>query len=74
MRYRADFAFLKFHLAIEIDSWKYHTSRESWTADVTKNNDVVSWGWSILRFTEEALGDTRGMARMIREALVSRGW
>ena len=74
MRYRADFAFPKFNVAIEIDSWKYHGNRVAWGQDVMKNNDVVSWGWSVLRFTEMTLGDTAGMARLIRETLVSRGW
>ncbi len=72
--YRADFAYPQYQLAIEIDSWKYHGTLEDWTNDVTKSNDLVSWGWSVLRFTQEDLKRPRYVAQVIREALVSRGW
>ena len=74
MVYRADFAFTKYKLAIEIDSWEHHSRFAEWNADVIKNNDVVAWGWSVLRFTASALADMNATARTIREALVSRGW
>lgn len=73
-RYRTDFAYRQYNLAIEIDSFKWHKDLGPWTEDVTKSNDLVAFGWSVLRFTEEDLVRPGYVGLMIKEALVARGW
>ncbi|MDQ4119241.1 MAG: DUF559 domain-containing protein [Actinomycetota bacterium] len=46
-----DVAFPAARVAIEIDSWAWHTDPERFQADRRKGNDLVAAGWTVLRFT-----------------------
>ncbi|TCK25475.1 endonuclease domain-containing protein [Pseudonocardia endophytica] len=46
-----DVAFPAARIAIEIDSWAWHTDPERFRADRRKGNDLVAAGWTLLRFT-----------------------
>lgn len=71
---RIDFAYRKQLLAIEIDSHRFHSARDQWADDVARNNLLVADGWSILHLTEEHLHRPKNTARLILEALYTRGY
>ena len=48
---RVDVAFPELKLAIEVDGFAYHSDHVRFQRDRTKQNDLVSLGWTILRFT-----------------------
>ena len=48
---KIDVAFPAARIAIEIDSWAWHTDPERFRADRHKGNDLVAAGWTLLRFT-----------------------
>lgn len=50
-RYRIDIALPDQKIAIEVDGYKFHSGRESFDADKKRQNDLVSDGWTVLRFT-----------------------
>ncbi len=50
-RTTVDVAFVAERLAIEIDGWAWHHSPDRFQRDRTKQNQLVSAGWTVLRFT-----------------------
>jgi very-short-patch-repair endonuclease len=48
---RVDFAYLDLRLAIEVDGWTAHGSRNAFQSDRDRQNDLVAAGWTVLRFT-----------------------
>lgn len=48
---RIDFAYPGPRLAIEVDGWEQHATRESLQHDLTRQNALVGLGWTVLRFT-----------------------
>jgi len=46
-----DIAFPQLRLAIEIDGWAFHHTQDRFQRDRRKQNDLVSLGWTVLRFT-----------------------
>lgn len=48
---KIDVAFPGAMVAIEIDSWAWHTDPARFRADRRKGNDLVAAGWTLLRFT-----------------------
>lgn len=62
----ADLAFRKPQLAIELDSWKYHSSYEAFVEDRRKDIELTLHGWTVLRFTKATMDD---LVPTIRAAL-----
>jgi very-short-patch-repair endonuclease len=59
---RIDFAYPEEHLAIELDGWAEHSSRQAFVADRTRQNDLELLGWHVLRFTwDEVRNDPTGV-------------
>ncbi|MCW2529599.1 MAG: hypothetical protein JWM76_4459, partial [Pseudonocardiales bacterium] len=46
-----DVAFPHLRLAIEIDGWAHHSDVDRFRGDRTRQNALVSLGWTVLRFT-----------------------
>lgn len=50
-RYRVDFAFPKQKVAIELDGYQYHSSKEQFTNDRKRQRDLEMAGWRFVRFS-----------------------
>jgi hypothetical protein len=49
---RVDFAYPKALIAIEVDGYAFHSGRNRWQADRTRQNRIADAGWLVLRFTD----------------------
>ena len=49
--YRVDFAVVSKKIAIEIDGYEYHSSKEQLTADAARERHLQKMGWRVIRFT-----------------------
>lgn len=49
--YFVDFAWPEHHLIVECDSMLAHSTPEQLQNDLTRQNDIVALGWTIVRFT-----------------------
>lgn len=68
---RADFAYREFEIAIELDSWQWHGSRESFESDRLRQNDLVQAGWVGLLITDRQLrGAPHRVVQTIRRTIV----
>ena len=54
---RVDFAYPDLRLAIEADSYAYHSQRADWEADKRRRALLVSHGWRVLEATWRAMVD-----------------
>lgn len=59
-RFVIDVAFVHQRIAIEIDGYGPHSSREAFQGDRTKSNLLIAAGWTVLRFTWSDLVDRPG--------------
>jgi very-short-patch-repair endonuclease len=50
-RCRIDFAYPEARVAIEVDSWQDHGTRDAFESDRAKQNELVELGWKVVRFT-----------------------
>ena len=50
-RFRIDFAYPRVKLAIEVDGYAHHRTKEQMQRDLDRQNVLVSLGWTLLRFT-----------------------
>jgi hypothetical protein len=50
-QWKIDIAFPAERIAIEIDSWAWHTDVQRFRTDRYKGNALVGAGWTLLRFT-----------------------
>jgi very-short-patch-repair endonuclease len=50
-RWKIDIAFPDVRIAVEIDSWAWHTDVQRFRTDRHKGNALVRAGWTLLRFT-----------------------
>lgn len=48
---RVDFAYPEVRLAIEVDGWAAHGSRQAFQDDRARQNRLTGAGWTVLRFT-----------------------
>jgi len=72
-RFRPDIAFPDVRLAVEVDGWAYHRTKEQRDSDVERDNLLMLAGWRVLRFTWEDVRDRpEYVLAMIRSVLVAR--
>jgi very-short-patch-repair endonuclease len=74
-RYRVDVVFPDAKLALEVQSYRHHSSRTDWAHDQTRSAGLVAAGWRVFPVTKESLSGA-GRARfvkMLRAALASIG-
>ena len=50
-KYRIDLSYPAVMIAIEVDSWEWHSTRTAFDGDRARANDLVAAGWTVLRFT-----------------------
>jgi hypothetical protein len=50
-----DIVFRAARVVVEIDGWAYHSDRERFQRDRTRQNRLVAAGWTVLRFTWDDL-------------------
>ena len=50
---RPDVVFEDVRLAIEVDSWTWHTDKARRRADARRQNQLERLGWTVLRFFRE---------------------
>lgn len=50
-RYRVDFAFPHAMVAVEAQSFTWHSSRKSWERDIDKANSLTAEGWTVIYVT-----------------------
>lgn len=50
-RYRVDVAFPQCKVAIEVDGFAFHSGPSEFQNDRTRQNDIVTMNWQVLRFT-----------------------
>src|SRR5437763_1919258 len=84
-RWRFDFAFPEFHLAVELDGVSVkrlagqlvvlgrHASIDGIRADHEKHNAAILLGWSVLRFLQTDVRPKLAIETTMR-VLASRGW
>lgn len=68
--YVVDVAFRSLRLAIEVDSFEYHGSRQSFEDDRARHNDLTASGWVVLHITPRQLSSAREwVVRWIQRAI-----
>jgi very-short-patch-repair endonuclease len=71
-RFRPDIAFPQFRLAVEVDGWAHHRTKERRDADVERDNLLMLAGWRVLRFTwEDVVDRPEYVLGVIRAALMA---
>jgi very-short-patch-repair endonuclease len=71
--YRLDLAFDEEQVAIELDGYRFHSTREQRERDMQRDAALASIGWLTLRFSHERLhGDVAGCRRDALAALSAR--
>jgi very-short-patch-repair endonuclease len=72
-RYRIDFAFPHAMVAVEAQSQRWHSSRQSLVRDARKNNALVALGWSVIYVTWEDVDEKReDTMTQLRDILLPR--
>jgi very-short-patch-repair endonuclease len=67
---RLDFAYPELRVGIEVDGYRYHSSRSAWQRDIERANALARLDWKLLRFTSDDLaGRTKQVVREIRTTL-----
>ena len=66
-----DFAYPERRLALEADGFRYHTRRDDWKRERTRQNALMRLGWVVYRITWD---DTfSGRARVINDVAALLG-
>ncbi|MCU1463084.1 MAG: hypothetical protein JWO37_3159 [Acidimicrobiales bacterium] len=69
--YLIDLAYPAARIAIEIDGFETHGTRDAFIADLRRQNDLVMAGWTVLRFTwDDIVNRPEHVATTIRRALL----
>jgi len=65
-KWRMNFAWPKFRVAVEIDGFGYgHQAQQQIALDHEKQNAAVELGWKVLRFNSRSLGSHRGVQEAV---------
>ena len=68
---RIDAAFPEARLAVQMDSYRHHSSRSDWVRDHRRHSNLVTAGWRVLPVTNEDLLRENELVTRIRAALVT---
>ena len=69
---RVDFAWPQAKIALECESYEFHSGRTAWKLDVTRLNEVTSLGWIVQRGTNEDADDPTALVRRLQRLLRER--
>ena len=68
-----DIAFSALKLALEIDGWKHHSSREAFVRDRRRDRALTRLGWLVVRFAaSEVMDDPEVFVREARALIAAR--
>ena len=71
--YRLDFAHLPSKLAVELDGYAYHSSKEAFVKDRERQRRLTAAGWTFVRFAgKEITDDASGCAHQLAGVIRSR--
>lgn len=72
-RYELDLAFPDQKIALEVDGYAYHSSRDQFVQDRRRQNDLIAAGWLVLRFSWRDLSEQPDhVVASIRAAIAER--
>lgn len=69
--YILDLAFPDVRVAIEVDGYEYHGTKEAWHRDMAKTNDLQLDDWIVLHLKWEDLADPEALVQRVRAALAA---
>lgn len=70
---RVDFAYPWAKVAIEADSYQFHSGRERWESDLDRRSRLTALGWFVIHVTYRQMTQDMGeVARRIREVISPR--
>ena len=70
---RVDFAYPWAKIAIEADSYAFHSGRDAWETGLARRNALTSLGWLVIHVTYRQMkSDMAEVAERVREALTPR--
>jgi very-short-patch-repair endonuclease len=70
---RIDVAFPREKLALQVDSYRHHSSRSDWARDHRRHVALVAAGWRVLPVTLEDLRRRNALVARVRAALAAAG-
>ena len=71
--YEVDFAHVPARVIIEVDGWKYHSSRDAFVRDRWRDATLAANGWIVLRFTwRQVIEQPNGVIARVRATLQQR--
>lgn len=71
--YRIDFAFPHAMVAVEAQSYAWHSSRKAWERDIDKSNALTVLGWTVIYVTWSDLrGNIDATVNRLRDLLLPR--
>jgi very-short-patch-repair endonuclease len=57
-------------IAIEVESYRWHSGRAAWQRDLARRNDLITIGWTVLHATKEDVDERcRTLIGTIRKLL-----
>ena len=71
---RVDLAFPELKIAIEYDGREFHTKENAFVRDRQRQNDLVSAGWIVLRFTASDLYEGRVVRAVLTAMRQAAAW
>ena len=70
---RVDFAYPWAKVAIEADSYRFHSGRESWESNLDRRNKLTSLGWLVIHVTHRQMNSSMDeLVRRIVDALTPK--
>lgn len=67
---RVGFAYPCAKVAIEADSYWYHSGQQAWDSDIDRRNDLTALGWLVIHVTyRQMTGDIEKVVKRIQRAL-----
>jgi len=70
-KYRLDFAYLPAQIAIELDGYEWHSTREQFTRDRQRQRELERYGWRFIRFSGQEI--LENVAKCVDEVLLTIG-
>lgn len=66
---RVDIAYPHVQLAIEVDGFRHHSSRDAFERDRRRDAKLKTLGWQVIRVTERFLREPHDFLAAVRRAL-----
>lgn len=74
-RVRVDFGFVDWLMAVEADSYRWHSGHDAWSNDKQRDRAIKAEGWDVMYVSNDDLRFRRNQViRDLYESLRRRGW